>query len=345
VRALVASGTAPERIVFFPHWDGDGALFASGAAWPGREAHRRFVASAEDAGIDVLDGASGEGFELSGGAWRDLMYASSRHWPAVQPRHEARKIWIPSRGMLVRFAGPGRCGAARRARALALAEAGLGPPPGDLRSGYLSLPFIEGGPCRVSDRHIALLDAIADHLSTIVCRFPAEPVPGFDAMLATIETNTIEGLGGVPAGVMGALADLRPALEGAPAAAIDGRMLPHEWLDTGGAFIKVNALGHQGDPFFPATQDPAWDLAAVQIEFRLEPQAFDHVIRRYAEGCGDRDVASRLRFFTAAYAADRLRYCTLATESLGPSEEGARFERAAAFYRRQLRAALSAGAP
>ena len=50
--------------------------------------------------------------------------------------------------------------------------------------------------------------------------------------------------------------------------AIDGRMLPHEWLETRMAIVKADALDHHDDHFFPGCQDIAWDIAGASVEWR-----------------------------------------------------------------------------
>ncbi len=51
--------------------------------------------------------------------------------------------------------------------------------------------------------------------------------------------------------------------------AIDGRMLPHEWVTDGGRLMKVDALDHPADDFLPGCRDIAWDVAGACVELGL----------------------------------------------------------------------------
>ncbi|MGI9090036.1 MAG: hypothetical protein ACR2GG_02900, partial [Gemmatimonadaceae bacterium] len=123
--------------------------------------------------------------------------------------------------------------------------------------------------------------------------------------------------------------------------ALDGRMLPHEWLRSGDTLIKTDATDHHDDHFFPGTQDIAWDLAATAVEFKLDDRAERYLLERYSAASGDRHIAERVPFYRIAYLAHRVGYATLASETLDPSDDQSRWLAMAAAYRNQLRGALS----
>ena len=204
----------------------------------------------------------------------------------MQPQHERVKSWLPDRREIVRFAGLGRYGERARHRAMDLANAGLCAPPGRLCGGYLALPFVEGTQCTPEDADDGLLAAIARHVAIVQRTFRSPRTPGFDDLCHMIETNVSES---GAAAVLPRLERFRRAIEDCPAAAIDARMLTHEWLRTPDGFVKVDALDHAHDHFFPGAQDAAWDLAACEAEFALAPDAMDHLLHRYDAASGDGD--------------------------------------------------------
>jgi hypothetical protein len=187
-----------------------------------------------------------------------------------------------------------------------------------------------------------LVERIAAHVAYVSRAFPAPRAPGLEDLQHMIETNAHEA---DPAIVVPPIASWGPALRDAPAAAIDGRMLPHEWIRTGSGFLKTDALDHSADHFFPGTQDPAWDLAGAEAEFGLGPAAARMLVERYARLSGDRDVRSRLAFHQAAYAAFAMGYAAFAAQSLRGSPEAARFAKRRVRFAARLRAALTRLSP
>jgi len=115
-------------------------------------------------------------------------------------------------------------------------------------------------------------------------------------------------------------------------------MLPHEWIACGGRLLKTDALDHHADDFFPGCRDAVWDLAGAIVELDLDEEAAGRLLARYADRSGDRSAAARLPFHVLAYLAWRLGYTTLAADTLGDTDEGRRFRRDAARYRRSAAA-------
>jgi hypothetical protein len=332
--ALTDLGIDANHVILFPSWDPDGSAFRSEEARLVWRRHRRFCADGRAAGLsptqrpDIVD--------LSGGAWRDVILGRQSEWPAVQPQHEVPKYWEPASSVITRFAGLGRYGESKRRRAEALAGSGLGPPPVGLENGYLSLPFVDGAPCECIST--PLIDAIARHTSFLTAAFPSERRPDVDALFQMVSTNIRLGLDDAAPRLR--LEQYRSVLDSAPCAAIDARMFRHEWLECGGKFVKVDALDHHCDHFFPGVQDAGWDLAAAAFEFRLERAARERMIASYAAATRDRDVWRRLPFYDIAYPAFRLGYATLAQQSLAGTPDGQRFEAVAEQCRARLRRVL-----
>jgi hypothetical protein len=324
VECLTGMGIDPDLIALFPSWDPNPGALRSDRARRIWSSQRWYVADARAAGFSVQQVAGrtdAECIDFSAGAWRPHLLDDEREWPAVQPQHEVPKAWIPDENLVVRFAGLGRYGRLKLQRARQLADAGLGPCPAWFRDGYLSMPFVDGRPCR--EWTPALLDRIAGHLAFLVRHFPADRSPDVPEIEEMVRTNIRLGVDDGTASPD--LTRFRSALGDAPCAAIDGRMLPHEWIASGGSYVKVDALDHHADHFFPGIQDAGWDLAAAAFEFGLDAGGMDRLVTRYISESGDRDIRVRLPFYELGYPAFRLGYATLARDSVhGP--DAARFE-------------------
>jgi hypothetical protein len=129
--------------------------------------------------------------------------------------------------------------------------------------------------------------------------------------------------------------DLQDPADGPPVA-VDGRMLPHEWLRTARGYLKVDALDHHDDHFFPGPVDIAWDLAAAAVEFGMSPEARQLLVERYRRLSGDRTIAGRLPYYTVAYLACRMGYASLAAETLAGTTDGGGFQGMLLHYRSML---------
>lgn len=127
------------------------------------------------------------------------------------------------------------------------------------------------------------------------------------------------------------------ALGDTPAVQVDGRMLPHEFLRTADGIVKVDALDHGADHFFPGPVDICWDLAAVEAEFWLDRGTASTLVGAFARRARDPAAARRMPFYRLAYAAFQLGYATLACEA-APPDERQRFERRRAAFLARVRA-------
>ena len=332
-QALRRMGIAADRIALFPSSNPDGSNFRSASARRVWNEHRRYWIGDREAGCQLSDVADdGDGVDVSAGKWRQVFWKESVAAPAVHPQHEVMKRWFPELSTIVRFAGLGRYGDAKLQRSQLLADAGLGPAPLELKGGYLWLPFLNASGWGTSSE--ALVDAVAVHCGFLTRSCSASRSPSIDSLFDMIATNIREGCGGDV--VVPDLEQYRAALENAPCAAIDGRMLPHEWLHTNGRYIKVDALDHHQDHFFPGTQDAGWDLAAAAFEFDLDRFARARLVEQYVTESHDADVARRMPFYDVAYPAFRLGYAMMAAESLVDPVEARRFRDIAARCRWRL---------
>lgn len=329
--SLSSLGIPDERIVFLPGWDPSPERLRSPAARRRWTRHRRYVASFEHVWLEsgrlhqlTSDEAAAD---ISAGSWREELIADPLRRPAIHPHHERRKL--RTRDRILRFVGHGSTGEARLARARQLADAGFSPHPSRLAHGFLALEFVPGTPLVPGEVDAELLDRVARYLAGIRERF-AMPEGARTDLSEMIEVNLTE------AGLDGWTSRLLDPADGPPVA-VDGRMLPHEWLRTNRGYVKVDALDHGDDHFFPGPVDIAWDLAAAAVEFEMTPEARQSLLERYRRISGDRTIAGRLPYYTLAYLACRIGYSALASEVLAGTPDGKGFER----MRRRYEAALT----
>ncbi|MCK9531893.1 MAG: hypothetical protein M0R77_15220 [Gammaproteobacteria bacterium] len=334
--ALNALGVADQRIVLFPSWDAQADRLLSPAARARWLRQRKLVAHWQPPGFLA------HGEDLSAGAWRTVLFPADGEPPAVQPQHERRKYRLQTDEgtRIYRFAGLAHYGATKLERSAVLAEAGFGPTPGALREGYLDQACLTGQPLRAGEATRAFLDTVAHYLAFLRRRFALTHAAPHHSTATMLQANTGELLGERWVERATALARGTAAAD-APAVALDGRMSPHEWLDTPQGFRKLDALDHHADHFFPGCNDIAWDLAAVSEEFHLSREAREVLLTRYAQLSGDGHVRARLPFQRAAYLAHRLGYAKLAAQTLGDTPDGHRFHALTRHYRARLCAALT----
>ena len=327
---LSALGIPDDRIVLLPSWVPDPESLRSAVARSRWSRHRSFVSSFEEVWVESgrLQAVLGEGpvRDISAGRWREELIVNAERRPPIHPHHERRKFL--GSGAVIRFAGLGAVGHARLARARVLADAGFSPPPSSLTHGFLTFEFAPGTPLGRGEVDADLLDRMAQYLAWLRSRF---------ALPDGARTDLTEMVGVNLAELGFEWRPRKPAKQdGEPPVAVDGRMLPHEWLRTSRGYLKTDALDHHDDHFYPGPVDIAWDLAAAAVEFGMAPAARQALLERYRRASGDRTIAARLPYYTVAYLAARLGYVSLAAEGLRGTRDGEGFDR----QRRRYRAAL-----
>jgi hypothetical protein len=289
--------------------------------------------------------------DASGGLWRRLAYASEGECPAAHPGHERRKYlclprrsWKAGEPTLVKFEGLARYGRAARERARRLAAAGFGPQPRRLRHGFLETDWLGGRPLAAGDYGPRVRDRIAAYVAHLArTESGAGPVP-FEALAALIRVNSEETIGPDARPLVARLLRSETLVRAGAAIAVDGRMLPHEWVECGGRLLKTDALDHHHDHWFPGCQDVAWDVAGASVEFGLDPSAERDLVAACARALAQDELAQRVPFHRAAYLAFRAGYSAFAASSLGASPDGRRFAALRERYRAALLRTLRAAA-
>jgi hypothetical protein len=351
---LAELGVADERIVFFPSWLPDGSQFVNQKSRDLWSRHRKYTTNFEQVWIEsgklARDLPRGELLDISGGKWRSLFYKNEDARPAAHPQHERRKYILrggggESREILLKFAGLGRYGKAKLPRAESLAAAGFAPRPLGMRDGFMFLDFVSGRPLTREDVNSALLTKIARYLAFLKSDFQVDKDAPGEEVTEMARVNVAEGLGGRWAERLVRSGIFARARHAAPVCAIDGRMLPHEWLRVGDNYLKTDCLDHYNDHFYPGCQDIAWDVAGCCVEFALDRRRENYLIEQYRMLANDPDIAGRLPFYLIAYAAFRLGYSTMAASALGASPDGAKFNALRDHYASMLKRKISHGLP
>jgi hypothetical protein len=344
---LIDSGVPTSRVVLFPSWQAPAETLRSPRARVVWARHTLLTATFEDVCIDRgrLFGGIRTSGDLSAGQWRRVCLPPQAGWPAVHPQHERRKYLGESGKTIFRFAGLGRRGASIRERALALGDAGFGAGAIALTRGFLEQPWVDGEPLSHPEAPtVAVMDHLARYLAFLGRTFTTGEPESVDEVLDMALSNASEELrarGG--ATIERLAADARDAV--APRVAVDGRMLPHEWIAGANRLIKVDALDHHDDDFWPGCRDIAWDVAATIVEFDLAAQARSYFVQAYERESGDRTIRRRLPFQEVAYLAYRQAYAALAADTLGDSADGQAFTTLRHQYRRSLGARLDRSCP
>jgi hypothetical protein len=332
----------PARVVFFPSWEPPADTLQSVRGRVAWQRHPKVAASFDDLWLRSgrLFGA-GAVEDLSGGAWRRGSAVAGSPAPPVQPQHERRK-YLRRHGTasIARFVGFGRRGAAMHERALALHDAGFGARPRGLTHGFLEQDWIHGRPAAPSAP--GLLNRMAEYLAFVGRTFATNEAESIDELHETISMN-VASIRDVDRGAVDALAAEARGCD-APRVRVDGRMLPHEWIQDDARMMKVDALDHHDDHFWPGCRDIGWDVAGAVIEFELDRAQSGYLVRRYRRLSGDRSIALRLPFLEVAYLAYRFGYASLAAGALGDSADGVGFRSLKERYRRSLATRL-AGVP
>jgi hypothetical protein len=342
---LGALGVPDRRVTLFPSHLPDPAGFVSESArerWPRHgKAHAPFE-TVFPAGTPW----GAEARDLSAGGWRGLLYADERAWPAVHPWHERRKYLAEAgdgTAVLHRFAGLGGHGARACRRATALAEAGLTPPVLGLSRGFLGQAWVGGArPLTRRDAGPAFLAFAATYLGHLGRHHATGEAANNRQLIEMLRVNVLEELGASWPNSINGLKRHNTSMSEVLAVAVDGRMLPHEWLLTPtGTYLKTDAIDHHADHFFPGpAADIAWDIAGLAAEFGLPDRTVANLAAAVGAAVGDPALAARLPFHAAAYTAFRLGYVRLAAVTLAGTADGARMGRLARRYRRQLERAV-----
>jgi hypothetical protein len=294
--------------------------------------------------------------DLGAGQWRAHLFTDPGRWPAVDVQRERRKYLLRAgpRAFFVKFAGLGRYGAERLARAVRLAQGGFSPAVCGLAHGFLVQPWLSNAlplcEARAQIDRARFLDRLAAYL-----RFRAEALPApADVDLGGADPTALfqMALANAAEGSIDCLHRLRqfepwlPELtRTARPMAIDGRLHLWEWLVLpGGTVVKADAVDHCDGHDLIGCQDIAWDLAGAAVELSLSDEELDRLRRQVARD-GAPAAPEAVAFYRMCYLAFQMGAHRLAFQSAvgGDPSEAARLEQASARYAGLLSQAGSGG--
>jgi hypothetical protein len=279
---------------------------------------------------------AGAAIDIGGGSWRSHTVPSLEPQPASWAQLESAKYMSADHRRRYKFHGFGHYGETIAARAEKLADAGFAPPLLTLEKGFGVYDFIPGRILGVSDLNRKILDRLAEYCAFRSREFPSEA--NSEELIRMASWNW-ECEFGAPLSHAPAL----PLVNGVIA---DARMLPHEWLCTeDGRILKLDAVSHGDDHFFPGPCDIAWDLAGAIIEWQLDSVAIADFLATYERFSGD-DPRDRLPDYLLAYTIFRMAWSKMAARASAGSPDELSLHRDYQRYRLQAEqlAQLPAGA-
>ncbi len=336
---LSGFGVPDDRIILIAAWHPDPDRLRSIAA-RGRWRRHRVLTAGFDRVRDRM--VTGVGLapacaDLSAGRWRShLEYPPP--WPPCHAQHERIKLLTPD-GRLAKFVGLGPFGRQALARAERLAADGWTVRPLGLRRGFLLLPCIAARPFTLRDVDQSLMRHTAAYLAWLRRHESTGSRAHIDHLADMLRVNAGQTCDDAALAAVDRLIERAQRFD-EPEVAIDGRLLPHEWLRTAQGPLKTDALDHHRDHFLPGPTDAAWDVAGFIVEAALTDHTREAFVQTYMTASGDATVRERLPFYLASYAAFRLGYCAMADASVDETER-MRFAAARVRYANALRMALA----
>jgi hypothetical protein len=261
---------------------------------------------------------------IAGGIWREGVFSDESEWPASWLQMEHLKFLSSDRQALFKFEGLGRFGAERSELAGKIASGGFGPAPLEREEGFgvyaaFGRPVLSSQQCSVS-----VLKRMAEYCAfrSRAMQVALHSTPELQTML---RFNTQEEFGVELPEYFCELRLERPVIA-------DGRMLPHKWIDVGDRLLKVDAVSHGNDHFFPGPTDIAWDLAGTIVEWDLDYAKAQFFLDCYQKLSNDRSD-SRLPAYLLAYSVFRMAYCKMAAAAMRGAPEEIRLSRGYHHYR------------
>lgn len=333
--AVKSLNVPSNRTVIFPSWLPSGERFISENARVLWNDYKKYTGSFENQWI--LNGKLERNlqkrlvYEISAGMWRSRFITEPSDFPPVHPHHERRKFMLVDNSeekknrWIAKFVGLGKYGASNVERAQKLAEMGFTPSVDQLCNGFAVMPFVEGNVLKASDLDESLIDFVKKYLLFIQKTMGASLQVSYDQMFEMIYTNVKEGMGENWCRCLEKFTPETSSLYEEVAVAIDGRMMPHDFLKTGDRFVKVDHIEHHSDQFFHGVQNICWDIAGFFVEFELDRRKREHFLENFTSI--DSFVNKRQQFFNIAYLAFRLGYVSLAADSLKGEPDAGRFEK------------------
>jgi hypothetical protein len=268
--------------------------------------------------------------DIGGGAWRQRRFAREEEWPAVVPAWERRKFLARAGGkaFVAKFAGLGRSAEEKLAIARTLHCEGLIPEPLGLANGFMIERWCDDAVLLVDDEQP--VGELARYIATRARLLPAASSSGASVceLLVMARRNVSLEFGDDGAAALDAWSACRQKLDRRIVRVrTDNRLDRHEWLRTpSGALIKCDALDHHQAHDLIGCQDVAWDCAAAIVEFDLDQNQAEQLVRAVGELSGGSVDRVLLDFYRLAYLAFRLGQTRLGATTVADHSEQQRLE-------------------
>jgi hypothetical protein len=262
---------------------------------------------------------------LSGGFWRRHFPCGDGNGPASWAPLEPAKFLASDERSIFKFEGFGRYGEAIGARAKLLADRGFAPQYLGNHCGFGQYGLLAGRAVTVRDLSPELLGRMADYIVLRSVAFTSE-TPQTAELEKMLHWNWQNEFGEELTGEEAQLRTERIAV-------CDGRMMPHEWFRTDhGELLKLDAVSHGDNHFFPGPCDVAWDVAGAIVEWEMQGEVRDWFVREYESRSGD-TIAARLEPYLLAYAIFCLGWSKMAALAMQGEYDEALLERDYQRYR------------
>jgi hypothetical protein len=266
------------------------------------------------------------------GYWRQSRFADEREWPACWTPLERNKYFSSGRRSLFKFEGFGRYGAAVCRRAEELSQAGFAPPVLSYENGFVEYETIPGRPMSAGDCSLLLLARLAEYCAFRAATQTASAL-GPVSLQSMLQHNLLLELG---------VENFQLDLPLEKLVIADSRMMPHEWITSGGQLMKTDGASHGDDHLFPGATDIAWDLAGVIAEWNLGRGQQEFFLHEYQRRSGD-NPARRLPAYLLAYSVFRMAFCRMGTAAMGAWDDAHRLWREYYWHRNRVAALINLG--
>ena len=298
--AIEREGIAPERIVMLGSRMPDPKQLRSPDAEHRWSRFRFLIADPEP----ILP--SQATVDLSSGRWRQFVLKNFDAQPASWTSMETSKYASNDGRWIFKFHGYGHFGEEIAERARKLQEIGFGPEFGGLERGFGRYRMESGRMLSQEDLSPKILTRIAEYCAVRTREFAAENEQVSD--LESMAMWNWECEFGKPLAKSIKLAVKRFIVA-------DAKMQSHEWFESStGKIIKLDAVTHGDDHFFPGPCDIAWDLAGAIVEWEMKGDQSQQFLERYRELSGD-DAVERLPEYLLAYSVFRMGWTKMAAKA------------------------------
>ncbi|RYG23452.1 hypothetical protein EON82_13975 [bacterium] len=314
--AVHKAGIPRDQIAFFPGHGGEPGAHASEETRAWWTSVPRFFTPTEalrwdgQALEEVLADATGDVRqirEISGGAWRELVFSSRDEWPSVALPFERRKILITRRD----------------GSAVLWKYVGLTVPGTTL--GFEAQPWVEGKALRREDLKRDVIDRLGRHIASVA----GPPLTGEAAVKARERLVKMVRVNLEEAGLE--IPTLTPSQEQGGPSAGEYRLAPWEWRRLpNGDIVKTGRISPTLDHTIVGRHPLAWDIAGAMVEWDLDEEAEKALLAN-----APKVSSEALRFYRLAYAAFRMGMCAMCA-GMSDQAEARRLRRDDAFYREAI---------